>query len=70
MQGESLVRVPQGFDPAHPLADDLRLKDFYTHAPLTQKQVCAGDFLETFTELCRANAPLMKFLAKALELPY
>ena len=68
--GESLVRVPQGFDPAHPLADALRLKDFYTHAGFTQRQVCAPDFLETYTEHCRLNAPLMKFLCKALDLPW
>ena len=70
VQGETLVRVPQGFDAAHPLADALRLKDFYTHVPLTQAQVCQADFLETFTEHCRRNAPLVKFLAKALELPF
>ncbi len=68
--GDSLVRVPQGFDPAHPLAEDLKLKDFYTHMPLTQRQVCAGDFLEVYAENCRRNAPLMKFLCKALELPW
>lgn len=68
--GDSLVRVPQGFDAAHPLAEALRLKDFYTHAPFTQKQVCAGDFLEVFTQACERNAPLMKFLAKAMELPW
>jgi uncharacterized protein (TIGR02453 family) len=70
VQGESLVRVPQGFDPAHPLAEDLRLKDFYTYAPLTQRQVCAGDFLETYAAICEQNAPLMKFLTKALALPW
>ncbi|BDU72154.1 DUF2461 domain-containing protein [Mesoterricola silvestris] len=68
--GESLVRVPQGFDPASPLAEDLKLKDFYTHQPLTQKQVCAPDFLEVFTEICRRNAPLQKFLTRALDLPW
>jgi len=68
--GESLVRVPQGFDAAHPLAEDLKLKDFYTHQPLTQKQICAGDFMEAYTEICRRNAPLQKFLAKALGLPW
>ena len=70
VQGDALVRVPQGFDPAHPLAEDLKLKDFYTIDALTRRQVCAGNFLETLTEKCRQNAPLMKFLSKALELPW
>jgi uncharacterized protein (DUF2461 family) len=64
------VRVPQGFDAASPLAEDLKLKDFYTSEALTQKQVCAGDFLETYADACRRTAPLQKFLAKALELPW
>jgi uncharacterized protein (TIGR02453 family) len=68
--GESLVRVPQGFPAEHPLAEDLRRKDFYTLAGLTQAQVCSPDFLELFTGQCRAAAPLMKFLARALDLKW
>jgi uncharacterized protein (TIGR02453 family) len=70
VQGERLVRVPQGYDPAHPLAEDLKLKDFYVMEALTRRQVCAGTFMETFTEACRSAAPLMKFLGKALDMPY
>jgi len=68
--GEALKRVPQGFDPAHPFAEDLKLKDFYTGTPFTQREICAPDFLERFTETCRRNLPLMAFLTKALELPW
>lgn len=68
--GETLKRVPQGFDPTHPLAEDLKLKDFYTHTPLTERQVCAPDFLQRFTGICQRNAPLVRFLCSALELPY
>jgi len=68
--GEALKRVPAGFDPAHPFAEDLKLKDFYTHSPLTEREVCAADFLERFTEACRRPLPLMAFLTKALELPW
>jgi len=70
VSGEALKRVPAGFDPAHPLAEDLKLKDFYTYAPFTEHQACAPDFLERYTENCRRNAPLMRFLCRALELPY
>ena len=68
--GEALKRVPQGFDPTHPLADDLKLKDFYTCTPLTEQQACAPGFLEHYTEACQRDAPLMRFLSQALELPY
>ena len=70
VQGEALKRVPQGFDPAHPFAEDLKLKDFYTHVPLADREVCAPDFLERFAEACRGNAPLVAFLTKALQLPW
>jgi uncharacterized protein (TIGR02453 family) len=70
VQGETLARVPQGFDPQHPWADDLKLKDFYTHEPFTDKEVCSPGFLEQFTEACRGKLPLMAFLTKALELPW
>ncbi len=70
VSGEALKRVPSGFDPAHPLAEDLKLKDFYTSTPFTETQVCAPGFLGRFTEACRLNAPLMRFLSRALELPY
>ena len=70
VQGEALKRVPLGFDPGHPCAEDLKLKDFYTYRPLTDREVCAPDFLERFTEACRGGAPLAAFLTKALELPW
>jgi len=68
--GDTLVRVPAGFDPAHRFAEDLKLKDFYTHTPLTDKEVLAPDFLERFTAICREAAPLMAFLTKAMELDW
>jgi uncharacterized protein (TIGR02453 family) len=70
VQGDALQRVPQGFDPAHPWADDLRLKDFYAVEGLTDREVCAPDFLARFTEACRRHLPLLAFLAKAMDLPW
>lgn len=70
VQGDALVRVPQGFDPDHPWADDLRLKDYYTVEALSDQEVCAPDFLERFTGACRRNLPLLAFLTKALELEW
>lgn len=68
--GESLKRPPTGYDPAHPLIDDLKRKDFLVRAHLTEDEACASDFLEVFTGTCQAFTPLMKFLTKALELPW
>ena len=33
LEGESLVRAPKGFDPEHPLIEDLRRKDFIAGVP-------------------------------------
>jgi len=68
--GDALKRVPQGFDAGHPLAEALKLKDFYTEEPVTERELCAPDFLERFTAICRRNLPVMAFLTKALDLPW
>ena len=70
VQGDAAARVPRGFDPNHPLAEALKLKDYYTMIPLTEAQVCAPDFLEEFAALCRRQAPLVKFLSEALGLAW
>ena len=64
--GESLKRPPKGYDADHPLIDDLKLKDFVGYAKLTQKQVLAADFLDLFTDHCRAAAPYVAWLSKAV----
>lgn len=68
--GESLKRPPKGYDADHPLVDDLKLKDFIGFAKLTQKQVLAGDFLDLFTDHCRAAAPYISWLSKAVNVPF
>jgi uncharacterized protein (TIGR02453 family) len=68
--GESLRRAPRGFDPGHPLVEDLKRTSFTTGRPFTEKQACSAGFPALFVRACRQEAPLMKFLAKALGLPF
>ncbi len=68
--GESLKRPPQGYDADHLLIDDLKYKDFVAHVPLSEKQACAADFLDRYTEICRAAAAFMRFLTEAVGLPW
>ena len=70
VEGDTLVRVPQGFDPRHALAEDFKLKDYYSGTPLSEAQVCAPGFLAEFAGICREKAALVKFLGAALELPW
>lgn len=66
MAGDVLTRPPKGYDPAHPLIEDLKRKDFIAGMQFTRKDVCSDQFLNQFSGACAAAAPFMKFLTEAL----
>ncbi len=68
--GDSLKRPPRGYDPEHPLIDDLKRKDFFGLANLTQKEAIAPDFPDRYEQLCRTGGPLVRFLCKAVGVEY
>lgn len=68
--GDSLKRVPPWADPEHPFADDLKRKDFFGWARLSEDDVVAPGFVDEYARICRAAAPLMRFLCDALAVPY
>ena len=68
--GDSLKRVPPWADAEHPFADDLKRKDFFGWARLSEDDVVAPGFVDKYARLCRAAAPLMQFLCDALEVPF
>jgi len=68
--GESLKRAPQGYDPNHPLVDDLRRKSYTWHVRFSEPEVCAPDFMDRFVSACRDANPLHRFLAKAVGAPW
>jgi uncharacterized protein (TIGR02453 family) len=70
LEGDSLRRPPRGFDPGHRFVEDLKRKDFVTSAPLSDRDVCAPGFLRQFVASCARSAPLVKFLAASLDLPW
>lgn len=70
IEGDSLRRVPAAYNPSHPFAADLKMKDLYTMTRFTEKEVYAFDFLDRFVDACRSAAPLMKFLTRAVGLPW
>ena len=70
LEGDALKRIPRGYDAEHPLADDLRRKDFIAVYRLSEKDVVQDGFLERYTDLCREPLDLMKFLTAALGLPF
>lgn len=66
----SLRRPPRGFDPEHPLIEDLKRTSFTVGAQFTEKQACSPSFPALFVAACRREAPMMRFLAKAVGLPF
>ena len=67
---DALKRPPRGFDPDHPMIEDIKRKSFTTGVKITNKQVLADDFMKTFIGACREIAPLMKFLATAADVSW
>jgi uncharacterized protein (TIGR02453 family) len=70
LSGDFLKRPPRGFDPEHPLVEDLKRRDFIALRPLPDEAVTDLSFMDDFTSLCRAGAPFMAFLCRTLELPF
>jgi uncharacterized protein (TIGR02453 family) len=68
VQGDSLKRVPPGFEPRHRFADDLKRKDHYVLTSFTTRDVTGSRFLDLYTETCERTAPLVAFLTRALGL--
>jgi uncharacterized protein (TIGR02453 family) len=69
-QGESLKRVPPAFDKDHPHAEDLKRKDFAAIHRFTQKEATTEGFLDRYEAACRSFTPLMRFLCRAVGVPY
>jgi len=70
LSSDSLVRAPRGFDPEHPLVDDLRRKDFIGMRSFDEKTATSARFLETFLGACREASPLVRFLCESLGVAY
>ena len=65
LAGDMLSRPPRGYDPEHPLIEDLKRKDFIGGTQFTRKEVCSTEFMDLFAGACAAAAPFMKFLTEA-----
>lgn len=68
--GESLVRPPRGYDPAHELIDDLKRKDFIATATLSEELACSAELLPRTVATFKQVAPLVDYLCAAQELEF
>ncbi len=65
-----MKRAPRGFDPEHPLIEDLKRKDYVVSRPLDEDTVCAEDFADRFVALCESAAPLTAYVCRVLGLAW
>jgi len=68
--GESLTRPPRGIDPTHPLADDLKRKDFVASCDFTEADFCARSAPREIAKAIAGLAPLVDYLCSALDLEF
>jgi uncharacterized protein (TIGR02453 family) len=66
VKGESLVRPPKGFDPDHPLIDEIKKKSFVVMRKVDPAAALRTDFIDEAEATFRASVPLMRFLCNAL----
>ena len=70
MQGESLKRAPQGFDPEHPLVNDLKRKSFFAVQRVDPKLALTKDLAPEVQKSFVALKPMMRFLAESVGVPF
>jgi uncharacterized protein (TIGR02453 family) len=70
LMGDKLSRPPKGYDPAHPLIEDLKRKNFVAGIDYSRKEACSGGFLDHYARDCALAAPFVKFLTEAVGLKW
>jgi uncharacterized protein (TIGR02453 family) len=70
LEGDALANAPRSFARDHPLAEDLKRKDFIGLAALSNVNVTSGEFRALAAERFKRAEPMMRFLCGALELRF
>ncbi|MBI5464857.1 MAG: DUF2461 domain-containing protein [Ignavibacteriales bacterium] len=66
IEGAKLQRVPRGYDDAHPMAEWLKLKQFFVGVSLKGEECFKPGFAGLAARICEDAAPLVRFLNGAL----
>ncbi len=61
----TLSRPPRGYDPAHPLIEDIKRKSFFAMRDGDLKLARTAKLPDVVTDTFKAASPLMKFLCAA-----
>jgi uncharacterized protein (TIGR02453 family) len=68
--GESLSRLPSGFDAQHELIDDLKRKDFVATAEFTDAEAMSPRLKPLLVDAFKGIAPMVDYLCAALDLEF
>lgn len=63
LKGESLKRMPKGYNEAHPAASYLKMTSFEFAATIEQQQLTSSDLPQLLLKHCTAAIPLLEFFA-------
>ena len=66
IQGDTLKRAPQGYDPDHPNIALLKLKDYLVMHKLTDKEVSEGNFPRLAVKVFHSMQPFLEYLNVAV----
>jgi uncharacterized protein (TIGR02453 family) len=66
IEGERLQRVPQGFEPEHPMAEWLKHKQFYTGVEWNDHECLTVKFIKKVTAVYKDLYPFIRFLNNAV----
>ena len=70
LHGGGLKRAPKGFDPDHPLIEDLKRKHFIASAELSEDEACEPGFIFEVADLCDRASGFVRFLTDAVGLRF
>lgn len=70
VSGDGLKRAPAGFDPDHPLIEDLRRKSFFAMRRTDETLAKSSSFTTEVAKSFKVLAPFMEFLTSAVGLPF
>jgi uncharacterized protein (TIGR02453 family) len=68
MEGERLQRIPAGFEKNNPMAEWLKLKQFFVGVSLPESKCHSERFVDDVAAVFEEATPLVKFLNRALGL--
>ena len=68
--GTSLTRPPRGFDKEHPMIEDIKRKSFIAIKNMSHEDALSPQFQRKVETAFKAATPYMRFLCKAVGVPF